>query len=139
MAPFPLQQLKTQKYIQLQKHLFFSQSLNSSLGFHYFYRELYFLHACEQHHLQNNCPHKLITLMSGKEKKHMEHSEQESPFTQRSILLLNLFSLLMSRVLNTEGYVILSFLTVVNKSVRTILKYLLPKILITDKFLSKYT
>lgn len=57
-----------QKYIQLQKHLFFIQSLNSSLGFHYFYRDFYFLHTCEPHHLQNNCPHKLITLMSGKEK-----------------------------------------------------------------------
>lgn len=94
-----------QKYIQLQKHLFFIQSLNSSLGFHYFYRDFYFLHTCEPHHLQNNCPHKLITLMSGKEKKHVEHSEQENPVTQRSILLLlTSFSLLMSRALNTKVY-----------------------------------
>lgn len=41
----------TQKYIQLQKHLFFNQSLNSSLGFHYYYRDLCFLHAHEPRYL----------------------------------------------------------------------------------------
>lgn len=100
-----------QKYIQLQKHLLFSQPLNSSLGFHYFYRDLYFLHTCEPHHLQNSCPQKLITLVSGKD---MEHWEQENPFTQRPILLLTAFPLLMSQVLSTDVHVIPSSVTVIN-------------------------
>lgn len=33
-----------QKYIQLQKHLFLNQALNSSLGFHH-YRNVFFMHV----------------------------------------------------------------------------------------------
>lgn len=43
-----------QKYTQLQKHLFFNQSLNSPLGFHYYYKDLCFLHTRELLNHQNN-------------------------------------------------------------------------------------